>query len=102
VVVSEDSHRLPSQLLTYSNISPVSEVYGRIPSVMVPYIFFFAFSLGSATAKDIQTLMITRFFAGMFASAPVSNVGGSLGDMWSQKERGVAVVFYSLAVVAGE
>ena len=32
---------------------------------------------------------------------PVTTVGGGLADMWDQKERGTAVVFYSLAVVAG-
>lgn len=45
--------------------------------------------------------MITRFFAGVFASAPVTNVGGGLADMWDQRQRATAVVFYSLAVVAG-
>lgn len=36
-----------------------------------------------------------------YLSQPVTTVGGGLADMWDQKERGSAVVFYSLAVVAG-
>lgn len=35
------------------------------------------------------------------ACAPVTNVGGGLADLFDQRERGTAVVFYSLAVVAG-
>lgn len=62
---------------------------------------FLCFTAGSATAANVQTLMITRFFAGFFASAPVSNVGGGLADMFDQRSRATAVVLYSLAVVAG-
>ena len=64
--------------------------------------FIFAcFSIATATSENIQSIMITRFFAGLFASAPVANVGGGLADMFEARERGNAVVFYSLAVVAG-
>lgn len=42
---------------------------------------------------------VTNRFSIIFQ--PVTTVGGGLADMWDQKERGSAVVFYSLAVVAG-
>jgi hypothetical protein len=42
---------------------------------------------------------VTNQFSIIFQ--PVTTVGGGLADMWDQKERGSAVVFYSLAVVAG-
>jgi DHA1 family multidrug resistance protein-like MFS transporter len=35
------------------------------------------------------------------ASSPVATVGGGLADMFDQAERGTAVAFYFLAVVAG-
>ncbi|GAA95406.1 uncharacterized protein L969DRAFT_85083 [Mixia osmundae IAM 14324] len=81
--------------------SPISEVYGRRPAVLLPYGIFVCFSAATAVSKDLQSVFITRFFAGVFGSAPVSNVGGGLGDLWSQKYRGIAVVFYSFAVVGG-
>jgi hypothetical protein len=62
---------------------------------------FICFSAATATAENLQTIFITRFFAGVMASSPVATVGGGLADMFDQKERGTAVVFYSLAVVAG-
>jgi len=55
--------------------APLSEVYGRKPAVLAPYFIAAIFSFGTATAKDIQTVLITRFFAGLFGSAPVTNTG---------------------------
>ncbi|KAL4893945.1 major facilitator superfamily domain-containing protein [Aspergillus ambiguus] len=81
--------------------APLSEVYGRKPAVLAPYFIAAIFSFGSATAKDLQTLMLTRFFTGFFGSAPVTNTGGVLGDIWTAEERGAAIVGYAMAVVGG-
>ncbi|KAH7371780.1 major facilitator superfamily domain-containing protein [Cadophora sp. MPI-SDFR-AT-0126] len=81
--------------------APLSEVYGRKPAVLAPYFVAACFSFGTATAKDIQTILLTRFFAGLFGSAPVTNTGGVLGDIWSPQQRGTAIVGYAFAVVGG-
>ncbi|KAJ5637562.1 hypothetical protein N7490_007441 [Penicillium lividum] len=81
--------------------APLSEVYGRKPAVLVPYFIAAIMMFGTAVAKDVQTIMLTRFFAGFFGSAPVTNTGGVLGDIWSAEERGAAIVGYALAVVGG-
>lgn len=81
--------------------APLSEVYGRKPAVLIPYFIAGCFSFGTAAAKDIQTILITRFFAGLFGSAPVTNTGGVLGDIWSPQQRGTAIVGYAFAVVGG-
>ncbi|KAI9728075.1 MAG: hypothetical protein M1834_007791 [Cirrosporium novae-zelandiae] len=81
--------------------APLSEVYGRKPAVLAPYFIAAVFSFGSATAKDIQTLMLTRFFSGFFGAAPITNTGGVLGDIWAAEQRGVALVVYAMAVVGG-
>ena len=57
--------------------APLSEIFGRKPAVLIPYFLAAVFSFGTATAKDIQTIVITRFFAGLFGSAPVTNTGGT-------------------------
>lgn len=59
------------------------------------------FSIGSALSQNPETLFITRFFAGVFGSSPVSNVSAALGDIWSREHRGIAVSFYAVAVVGG-
>src|SRR5690625_3633715 len=42
--------------------APLSEVFGRRVAVMAPMFVASCFSFASATAKDLQTLMLTRFF----------------------------------------
>jgi MFS family permease len=81
--------------------APLSEVFGRKPAVLAPYFIAAIMSFGTATAKDLQTIMITRFFTGFFGAAPVTNTGGVLGDIWSPEERGAAIVGYAMAVVGG-
>ena len=81
--------------------APLSEVYGRKRAVLMPYFVAAVFSFATATAKDIQTVMITRFWTGFFGSAPVTNTGGVLSDVWRAEHRGVAMVGYALAVVGG-
>lgn len=56
--------------------APLSEVYARKIAVLLPYFIAAIFSFGTATAKDIQTVLVTRFFAGFFGSAPITNTGG--------------------------
>ncbi|KAK8159651.1 putative MFS multidrug transporter [Phyllosticta citrichinensis] len=81
--------------------APLSEVYGRKSAVLAPYFIAAIFSFATAAAKDLQTIMLTRFFCGVFGSAPITNTGGVLGDIWSAKERGLAMVGYAMAVVGG-
>ncbi|KAL9626010.1 MAG: hypothetical protein Q9204_007656 [Flavoplaca sp. TL-2023a] len=59
------------------------------------------FSIGTATSKTATSIFVTRFFGGLFGSAPVSNVSAALGDLWAPKARGTAVTFYALCVTGG-
>lgn len=59
------------------------------------------FSFASAVSKDLQNLLITRFFAGVFGCAPLSNVGGVLADIWSASQRGVALLGWGTSVIVG-
>lgn len=79
--------------------APLSEVYGRKLAVLAPMFVSACFCFGTAAAKDIQTVMITRFFAGFFSSAPVTNTGGVLGDLFTADKRGYAIAGYAMAVV---
>ncbi|KAL1910686.1 hypothetical protein Sste5344_003587 [Sporothrix stenoceras] len=58
-------------------------------------------SIGTATAKDIQTVLITRFFTGFLGSAPITCMGGVMVDMWNPSQRGNAIIGYTLAVAGG-
>jgi len=81
--------------------APFSEAYGRRIPVLTPMFVAICFSFATATAKDLQTIMLSRFWGGFFASAPMTNTGGVLGDLFSAKWRGVALAGYSMAIVCG-
>ena len=81
--------------------APLSELYGRKPAVLIPTFISAIFAFGCGAGKDIQTVIICRFFQGLFGSAPVTNTGGVLGDIWSSEQRGAAIVGYAMAVVGG-
>ena len=59
------------------------------------------FTIGSAVAKDIQTLIICRFFAGMCAASQLTVVPGVLSDVFDNRFRGVAITLYALTVFVG-
>lgn len=54
-----------------------------------------------ATAKDFQTLMLCRFFAGVFAACPLAVVGGAFADMFGNETRGIAIAGFSALVFIG-
>jgi hypothetical protein len=65
---------------------PVSEVYGRKLSILPAMYCLGLFSIGTAVSKNAASVFITRFFSGVFGSAPVSNVSAALGDMYDPSE----------------
>lgn len=81
--------------------APMSELWGRRVSLLPAMVCLGLFSIGTATSKNAAAIFITRFFGGIFGSAPVSNVSGAIGDIWDPKARGTAVCFYAIAVVGG-
>jgi MFS family permease len=81
--------------------APLSEVYGRKWPVLVPFFISMLMSFGTACAKDIQTVLITRFFTGFFGAAPITCTGGVYVDIWPASQRGNAIVGYTLAVCGG-
>nr|POE85405.1 putative transporter [Quercus suber] len=81
--------------------APISETYGRKVS-MLPAVFTMGiFAIGTANSKNATSVFLTRFFGGVFGSAPISNVSAALGDIYSPAARGTAVTFYAVAVTGG-
>lgn len=54
-----------------------------------------------ATAKDFQTLMLCRFFAGVMASCPLAVVGAAFADLFGNETRGNAIAVFSAMVFIG-
>ena len=62
---------------------------------------FGVFNIAVGAAKDYQTLVISRFFAGLFGSCPLTVVGAVFVDMFSNETRGIAIAVYSATVING-
>ncbi|ANB13987.1 Tpo3p [Sugiyamaella lignohabitans] len=81
--------------------APLSEEVGRRPIYVVTLALAVIFIIPCAVAQNIGTLLVGRFIDGIFFSAPLTIIGGSLADMWVNSERGVAMAIFSAAPFLG-
>lgn len=75
--------------------SPLSETVGRRRVLQGAFLGFTAFTLASALAPTWASLIVFRLVTGMFASAPISVVGGMYADIFDdplQRGRAVALL----------
>lgn len=74
---------------------------GRKPIFQLTLVCYTLFHLGQALAPNLATLLVTRFFAGLFAVAPLSNCGGVMFDIWDPFMRGYATAIFLAGVFLG-
>jgi MFS transporter, DHA1 family, multidrug resistance protein len=80
---------------------PGSELIGRRPVLIFSLSLYTIFHLGQALARNMETIIITRFFAGFFACAPLTNSGGVIADIWDPVNRGIATSVFATNVFLG-
>ena len=81
--------------------APISELWGRRFGLLPAMVGLGLFSIGTATSQNAASIFVTRFFGGIFGSAPVSNVSAAIADIWEPRVRGLAMAAYSMTVVGG-
>ncbi|KOS17159.1 putative MFS-type transporter [Escovopsis weberi] len=81
--------------------APLSELFGRQRLFFVSYLCLTAFNAGAAAAPSMASLIVLRFLAGSFGSAPLTNAGGVIADMFPAAQRGIATSIFSLAPFLG-
>ena len=81
--------------------APLSELYGRQVVYFVTFMAFVAFNAGCAGAQNTWTILILRFLGGSFGSSPLTNAGGVVADLFTAKERGLAMSLFSIAPFMG-
>ncbi|KAJ5678904.1 hypothetical protein N7462_007148 [Penicillium macrosclerotiorum] len=81
--------------------APASELRGRKWPLTIALLGGGIFTIASAVAKDIQTLIICRFFAGTCGASQLTVVPGVLSDIFNNKYRGMAISLYALTVFVG-
>lgn len=80
---------------------PGSELIGRRWPLCIGMFGSSFFTIGCAAFQDIQTLIICRFFAGLFGVSPLCVVPAVLSDLYSSTYRGMAISVYTQAVFGG-
>ncbi|KAK4132973.1 MFS general substrate transporter [Trichocladium antarcticum] len=81
--------------------APLSELKGRRLPLVVAMFGFSIFNIANAVAKDLQTVLITRFFAGFFGACPLAVVAAVFSDMFDNRTRGIAMTVFSMTVFTG-
>jgi multidrug resistance protein len=81
--------------------APLGETFGRRKIFLIAFSMFTIFNLAAAVSPNFASLVVLRAFAGIFGSAPLTNSGGIVADLYSAEHRGLAAVFYSGATFLG-
>ncbi len=80
---------------------PFSELYGRMLPLFTSFAIFAIFQVPVAVAQNLHTILICRFFGGLFGCAPLAIVGGALADFWGPVDRGIAICVFAAATFIG-
>jgi len=81
--------------------APLSELKGRRLPLVLSMFGFSIFQLGVAAGKDLQTVLLCRFWGGMFGAGPLAVVAAVFSDMFDNKTRGLALTLFSMTVFSG-
>jgi multidrug resistance protein len=81
--------------------SPLAEFYGRRPIYLGAFLAFVIWIIPSAVAKNIETMIIARFFQGLAGSAFLSVSGGTVGDLFERKDMQAPMTVFTMAPFTG-
>ncbi|QLG73472.1 hypothetical protein HG535_0E05560 [Zygotorulaspora mrakii] len=81
--------------------APLSEIYGRRGVLCIAAFGYAIFQFAVATGKDLQTIMICRFFGGLIGAAPMAVVPAAFADMFDTNLRGKAICLFALGIFVG-
>ncbi|KAK4233443.1 major facilitator superfamily domain-containing protein [Achaetomium macrosporum] len=82
-------------------ISPLSEVYGRLPVYHVSNLVFVAFVIGNALSNTVTPFLVFRFVSGCAGGVPMALGGGSIADLTHPPKRSLAMTLFSLGPLTG-
>ncbi|KAI9867122.1 MAG: hypothetical protein M1813_009400 [Trichoglossum hirsutum] len=81
--------------------APLSELQGRRLPLVIAMFGFSVFQVAVAAGKDLQTVLLCRFWGGFFGAAPLSVVAAIFADMFNNRQRGLAITAFSMTVFTG-
>ncbi|KAJ5780701.1 hypothetical protein N7457_005861 [Penicillium paradoxum] len=81
--------------------APISESVGRRNIFLLSYAGYTCFTAGCCGAQNVWTLIILRFFTGIFGSSALCIPGGQIADMFKPELRGLGIGVFCLAPFIG-
>ncbi|KAF5021060.1 hypothetical protein F66182_6893 [Fusarium sp. NRRL 66182] len=82
-------------------LSPLSEFYGRRPIYLVAWSMYVIWIIPQAVAKNIQTMLVSRFLDGFSGSAFLAVSGGTVGDLFAPDELQAPMLLFSISPFIG-
>ena len=82
-------------------LSPLSEIFGRVPIYHGANVMFVAFILGNALSRSLAQFLVFRFLSGCAGGTPMTLGGGTIADITTIQKRAVAMALFSLGPLAG-
>lgn len=82
-------------------ISPLSELYGRMPLYNATNVLFLIFTIACGVSSNLNMLIGFRFLQGIAGSAAITMGGGTVADLFRQEERGRAMAIWSMGPLIG-
>lgn len=74
--------------------APSSETFGRRAVYQICIPISAMFNIGAGFSQNSTSLIVCRFFAGLFSSPGMSVGTGAISDLWTSDQRGVAMAAY--------
>ena len=81
--------------------APLSELRGRRMPLWLSMFGFSIFQVAVAVAKDLQTVLICRFWGGFCGACPLAVVAAVFSDMFDNHTRGLAITLFAMTVFSG-
>lgn len=81
--------------------APLSELRGRRLPLVIAMFGFSIFQVAVAAGKDLQTIILCRFWGGVFGACPLAVVAAVFSDMFDNRTRGMAITVFSMTVFTG-
>lgn len=81
--------------------SPLSEFYGRRPIYLAAFAVFTVWIIPTAVARNIGTVIVSRFFQGLSGSAFLSVSGGTVGDLFTPNKMHYPMIMFTAAPFLG-
>lgn len=81
--------------------TPLNEIWGRKKNLFFGLAGFTIFQIPAAVAQNVETVLVSRFFQGIFGCSPLIAVVSSLTDLWTSLDRGIAFSVFSAAMFIG-